>query len=175
MSIPLFPPRPYYTLSWPGFSLPGGECLLPVNKQENRPCHVSLGLPHSSLICENMYSGQRFQAFPQDPVSLQPSLVQTCKQTHVLKGTRCLANTVCSKENTEIGAHTIHDTQVWSRFAWACVCVHLRALLHFPLFLHTGLTSHYSFNGTLTNPENKGEPWQCSCYPSPLQSCINNS
>lgn len=41
--------------------------------------------------------------------------------------------------------------------------------------LHTGLTKYYSFNGTLTNLENKGGPWQCSCYPSPLQSCINNS
>lgn len=69
-----------------------------------------------------MYSGQRFQAFPRDPVSLQSSLVQTCKQTHVLKGTRCLANTVCSEGNTEIHAHRVHDTQVWPWLARAFTC-----------------------------------------------------
>ncbi len=132
MSIPPFPPRPYYTLSWSGFSLLGGECLLPVNKQENRPCHVSLGLPRSSLICENMYSGQRFQAFPQVPVSLQPSLVQTCKQTYVLKGTRCLANTVSSEENTEIRAHTGVVTVCMS----ARVCAFTCTLTFSPLSAH---------------------------------------
>lgn len=45
----------------------------------------------------------------------------------------------------------------------------------FPSFCPWGGTSQYSLNGTLTHTENKGEPWQCSCYPSPLQSCINNS
>lgn len=72
-----------------------------------------------------MYSGQRFQAFPWDPVSLQSSLVQTCKQTHVLKSTRCLANAVYSKENTEIHAHTVHDTGM--AVVFMSMCVHLCA------------------------------------------------
>lgn len=88
----------YLPSPWPDFQLCCGKCRLPLNEQENKLCHVSLGLPHSALICENMYSGQRFQALPRDPVSLQSSLVQTSKQTHVLKSPRCLTSTVRSQQ-----------------------------------------------------------------------------
>lgn len=121
MSIPVFP-TPYYMISWPGFQLQSAEYLLPVNKQENRPCHVSLELPHSSLICENMYSGQRFQAFPWDPVSLQSSLAQTCKQTHVIKSTSCFANTICSQGKDRVTFTYMLKTCMV--VMWACDYLH---------------------------------------------------
>lgn len=124
------------------------ECFIPLNKQAKRLFHVSLGLPNSSLTCGNMYSGQRYQVFPQDPVSLQPFFVQTCKLARILQS----------------GQSKYH---AWRRMT-AHLCVHLHSL-------STRLTKYYSFNGTLTNLANNGGPWQCSCYPSPLQSCINNS
>lgn len=72
-----------------------------------------------------MYSGQRFQAFPWDPVSLQSFLVQTCKQTHVLKSTHRLVNTVYSKENTAKHAQTVHDAGMV--VVSVSTCVHLCA------------------------------------------------
>lgn len=71
------------------------ECLLPVNKQENRPCHVSLGLPHSSLICENMYSGQRFSGLPSRPcqssVFLSANMqTNTCTKGHTMPSKYCM-------------------------------------------------------------------------------------
>jgi len=151
MSIPLFP-RPHYAISWPGFQPQCAEYLLPVNKQENRPCHVSLELPHSSLICENMYSGQRFQAFPWDPVSLQLSLAQTCKQTHVLKSTRCLANAVHSQEGTELHSYMRKRHICEYNGAW---CVHECVYMHTFIFSfnYLRLTIQHSLNGTLNNPE----------------------
>lgn len=124
---PPFPPRPYYTISWPGFWFHAREYLLPVNKQENRVCHVSLGLPHLSLICENMYPGQRFQAFPWDPVGPQSSSVRTCKQT--LK-----RHTVSSEDCTLEGEQRSTRTQ--------------RARLDLPSFLRVRLTNQYGSNGT---------------------------
>lgn len=125
------------------------ECFISLNKQAKGLRHVSPGLPNSSLICGNMYSGQRYQVFPRDPVSLQPFLVQTCKLAQ--STTERTKQIACTEEN---------------ECAFMCA----------PTFsLHMRLTKYYSFNGTLTNLENKGGPWQCSCYPSPLQSCINNS
>lgn len=123
---PPFPHRPYYHLltwflaSWWRVN------LLPVNKQENRLCHVSLGLPHSSLICENIYSGQKFQAFPWDPDGLQASLVQTCNQTHALKGHRTPSKYHMLKGEQRSTCRTRHTGMV---MVW--VCLHLRAHLHF--------------------------------------------
>ena len=120
-----------------------------------------------------MYSGQRFQALPRDPVSLQSSLVQTCKQTctkgHTLPSKHYRLRGEQRNPWTSRASHTGRAMMCISVCVCVCVCVSVNSLAYFnfPFFL-------CSFNGTLTIPEHKGEAWQYSCYPSPLQSCINN-
>ncbi len=131
LSIPTFPPGPYYSILWPGFCLCSGECLLPANKQENRPCHDSLGLPHSSLIRENMYSGQRFLGLPSRPcqssVFLSANMqTNTCTKGHILPRKYCIL----------IGEHRykhIHyETLRYSRGLYEHVCAFMCTLTFSP-------------------------------------------
>lgn len=104
----------------------------------------------------------------QSSVSLSANMqTNTCTKGHMLPSEHCILKGM---------THVQYTTNRYSSGLRKRVCVYVHAYISSPLSLCTReLTSHYSFNGTLTNPENKGEPWQCSCYPSPLQSCINNS
>lgn len=100
------------------------ECFIPLNKQAKRLCHVSRGLPNPSLTCGNMYSGQRYQVFPQDPVSLQPFWVQTCKLARVLQSAQSKYH-AWRRMSAHLCAH-LHPLSTWG---WPNITASMEHLL----------------------------------------------